>query len=169
MGVTLIFRSVLDLIFNSISIMDIDREIDFIAKYYKEGLFNADKALRQLKPKIRKAWSWPRIAAVSSVIIVLGATAALLIRNSYYSKPTVEIENPSSTNAPLESVSKVIDFDDAPLPVVIDRINSVYDVEVINIPADADEYRLSLHYEGNVLDLLEAINEILGTDLEIEK
>ena len=148
--------------------MDIYREIDFIAKYYKDGLFNADKALRQIKTN-SKSWSWPRIAAVSSVIIVLGATAALLIRNSYYSKPTIEIENTSSTNAPLESVPKVIDFDDAPLPVVIDRINSVYDVEVINIPVDADDYRLSLHYEGNVLDLLETINEILGIDLEIEK
>ena len=149
--------------------MDINREIDFIAKYYKEGLFNADKALRRIKPNIRKAWSWPRIAAVSSVIIVLGAAAALLIRNSYYSKPTVEIENTSSPKIPLESVSKVIDFDDAPLPVVIDRINSVYDVEVMNIPVNADDYRLSLHYEGNVVDLLETINEILGTDLEIEK
>lgn len=149
--------------------MDINREINFIAKYYKDGLFNADKALRQIRPYIRKAWSWPRIAAVSSVIIVLGATAALLIRNSYFSKPTGDIENTPSKKIPLESISKVIDFDDAPLPVVIDRINSVYDVEVINVPVNADDYRLSLHYEGNVLDLLETINEILGTDLEIEK
>ena len=148
--------------------MDINREIEFIAGYYKEGLFNTDKALRQIKPN-SKSWSWPRIAAVSSVIIVLGATAALLIRNSYYSKPAVEIENTSSPKMPLESISKVIDFDDAPLTVVIHHINLVYGVEVINIPVDADDYRLSLHYEGNVLDLLETINEILGTDLEIEK
>lgn len=149
--------------------MNINKEIDFIAKYYKEGLFNTDKTLRRIKPALRKVWSWPRIAAAASIIFVLGAAAALLIRNTYYSKQTEEIEKTSAPKIPLESISKVIDFDDTPLPIVIERINSVYDVDVINIPVEANEYRLSLHYEGNVLDLLETINEILGTDLEIEK
>ena len=148
---------------------DIDKEIDFIAGYYKEGLFNVGKALKKIRPVGRRVWTWQRIAAASFIIIVLGATAAVLIRNSYHSNPSVEIENTVSPAIPLESISKVIDFDDVPLPVVIEQINMVYDVEVTNIPQEANEYRLSLHYEGNVMDLLETINEILGINLEIKK
>lgn len=150
---------------------DLDENIIFIAKHYKAGLFDAEKTLRIIKPTIRKVWTWQRIAAASCIIIVLGATAALLIRDSYYSKRSVEIENtvsPVSPAIPLETISKVIDFDDTPLPIVIEQINSVYDVEIVNLPAHAEDYRLSLHYEGNVIDLIESINEILGTNLVIK-
>lgn len=152
---------------------DLDREIDFIARHYKAGLFNAQTALRKIKPAIHKFRSWQRIAVASCIVVVLSATAALLIRNTYYSKtPTEienEIENTQSPVVPLETVSKVIDFEDTPLPVVIDQINIVYDVEIGNIPTNAESYRLSLHYEGNVIDLIESINEILGINLQIEK
>ena len=148
---------------------DIDREIEFISRHYKAGLFNADKALRKIKPAFRKVWSWQRIAAASCIMIVLGATAALLIQNSYHSKITVEIENAQYQDVPLESVSMVIDFDDTPLPVVIEKINLIYNIEIGNIPANAEDYSLSLHYEGNVVDLIDSINEILGINLEIEK
>ena len=148
---------------------DLDREIDFIARHYKARLFNTDRALRKIKPTIRKVWSWQRIAAASCIIIVLGATAALLIQNSYYSDKPIEIENTQSPVMPLDSMSMVIDFDDTPLPIVIDQINLVYGIEIGNIPVNAEDYRLSLHYEGNVIDLIDSINEILGINLEIEK
>ena len=148
---------------------EFDKEFGFVVKYYKEGLFNTEKALRKIRPKIRKVWSLPRLAAASCIIAVIGATAALLIRDNF-SEKSVNIENTNEVHyEPLESISKVIDFDDAPLPVIIEQINIVYDVEIVNIPANADEYRLSLHYEGNVIDLLDTINEILGINLEVEK
>lgn len=148
---------------------DLEREIDFILKHYKVGLFNTEKALRKIRPSIRKIWSWQRIAVASCVGIVLVATAAILVRNSYLYEKETEIETTVSPVVPLESVSKVIDFDDAPLPIVIEQINSIYNVEIENIPEDADDYRLSLHYEGNVKDLLESINEIIGTNLKIKE
>ena len=148
---------------------DLDREIGFIARHYKAGLFNTEKALRKIRPTIREIWSWQKIAAASCILIVIGATAALLIRDSYNSEKPTEIENTQSPVIPLESISKVIDFDDTPLPVVIEQINLVYDVEIRNIPPEAESYRLSLHYEGNVIDLIDSINEILGINLEIEK
>ena len=150
---------------------DFDREIGFIAKHYKAGIFNTKKALRLIKP-MRNIWSWQRIAVASCIIIVLGATAGLLIRNSYNTDQTEklqEIENKISPKIPIESVSKIIDFDDTPLQIVIEQINLVYDVEISNIPANAEDYRISLHYEGNVVDLIDSINEILGINLEIKK
>ena len=148
---------------------DIDKEIDFIARHYKPYLFNTKKTLIKIKPTIRKIWSWQRISVAACILVVLSATAALLIRNAYYSEKSIEIENTQSPVMSLEATSKVIDFDDTPLPVVIDQINLVYDVEIGNIPANAEDYRLSLHYEGNVIDLVDSINEILGINLEIEK
>lgn len=148
---------------------DLEREIGFIARHYRQGLFNTKKALRKIRPTIRKIWSWQRIAAASCILIVVGATAALLIRNSFNSERPTEIEKTITPPLPAKSISKMIDFEDAPLSVVIDQISVVYDVEITNIPADAEEYRLTLHYEGNANDLIETINDILGTNLEIEK
>ena len=148
---------------------DLDEEIGFIVRHYKTGLFNTKKALRKIKPSIRKAWSWQKIAAASSILFVIGASAAFLIRNNLNSETQVEIENTVSTEVPFETVSRVIDFDDTPLPIVINQINLVFDVVITNIPDNADDYRISLHYEVNAIDLIETINEILGINLEIEK
>ena len=147
----------------------LDKEIGFIARYYKEGLFNAEKALKKIGLKAGWVWTWPRIAAASCIIVVLGATAGLLIRNSYYSDTEIKMEAPVGTHSPIESVTMAIDFDDTPLPVVIEQINLTYHVEIGNIPANAEDYRLSLHYEGNVIELIESINEILGINLEVER
>lgn len=148
---------------------EIEKEIGFIARHYKAGLFNAERAIRKIKPDINIRWSLPRIVAVSCIFIVLGATAGLFIRNSYYTKEEIEIENTQSPIKSVETISKVIDFDDTPLPIVIHQINLVYDVEIGNLPINAENYSLTLHYEGNVVDLIETINEILGTNLEIKK
>ena len=155
---------------------NLDKEIGFIAKHYKAGLFDTEKTLSKIKKSIRKVWSFQRIAGIVCIIAVLGATAGVIINNSNKldqknetQEVPVELEIPGNREEPKETISKIIDFDNAPLSVVINRIQEVYDVEVKNIPEDADEYKLSLHYEGNVYDLIETINDILGTKLEIEK
>ena len=148
---------------------DLNREISFIAKHYKTGLFNAESALSKIKPIERKVWSLQRIAIAACIVVAISATAALLLHNTYYSEKPQEIENIQSPVVPVETTSNVIDFDDTPLTIVINEINLVYNVEIYNIPANPENYRLSLHYEGNVIDLIESINEILGINLEIKK
>ena len=63
--------------------MNIDKEITFIAKHYKKGLFSVDPALKRIKKIKQGWWTLPKVAAASFLIVVLGATAAILIRNSY--------------------------------------------------------------------------------------
>ncbi|PWB06006.1 hypothetical protein C5O24_10620, partial [Paramuribaculum intestinale] len=70
--------------------------------------------------------------------------------------------------ASLETV-KIIDFENTPLPTVISKIKEVYGVEVINVPENAGEYRLSLHYEGNAVDLVATINDILETQMSVKE
>ena len=149
--------------------MNIDKEITFIAKHYKKGLFSVDPALKRIKKIKQGWWTLPKVAAASFLIVVLGATAAILIRNSYSYKES-SISQPESTEIISPAlISRVIDFEDTPPPTVIEQINLMYDVEVINIPADANDYYLSLHYEGNAYDLIETINEILGTDMKVKE
>ncbi len=73
---------------------------------------------------------------------------------------------------PVETVSqlaevKVIDFENAPLPDVIKRIESVYGVKVEDVPASPEGYVLSLHYEGTPTDLISVINDILETKMTV--
>lgn len=73
---------------------------------------------------------------------------------------------PIETVSPLAEV-KVIDFENAPLPEVIKKIESVYNVKIKDIPASPEEYELSLHYEGTPTDLISVINDILGTEMTV--
>ena len=148
--------------------MKFDEDISFVARHYKKGLFNPEKALKKLRPA-KKWWSASKIVAASFLFIVLGATATFLIRQNYLIDKTEFIEtNLEDIQAP-EYVVRVIDFDDTPLPVVVDEINLVYGVEITNLPTDAGSYHLSLHYEGSAVDLIETINDILGTHMLIRK
>lgn len=146
--------------------MSINKDIDFVAKHYKKGLFNIETALYKIKGLRKNNRTLPKVAAISSIVVAIGATAAILITNSYNSKeiesnvPVIEKESPML-------VSHVIDFDDAPLSVVVEQINLIYGVNIENIPKDADELYVSIHYEGTALDLVETLNEILGTNLKI--
>ncbi|MDE6100234.1 MAG: DUF4974 domain-containing protein, partial [Paramuribaculum sp.] len=66
-----------------------------------------------------------------------------------------------------EKQIRTIDFENAPLEEVVARISEVYGVSITDVPAEASDYRLSLHYEGNVVDLVGTINELLAIDLKI--
>ncbi|MDE6301913.1 MAG: hypothetical protein K2M19_09385 [Muribaculaceae bacterium] len=142
-----------------------DKDIDFVASHYHAGLFDTHAALSRIKGSATRWWTRSRAAAAAVAFIVLGATAGVLIHNNYFGHEAAS-DAPATVVSPKEIV-KVIDFEQTPLPVVVDKIKDVYGVEINGLPDDADEYLLSLHYEGSATDLVEVINEILGTDLEI--
>lgn len=109
-----------------------------------------------------------RIAAVTGGILFLSATAAV-IYHQYAVTDNVQVETVEpKTTSPI-FVVKVIDFENTPLPMVIERIKEVYDVEITNIPDNAEEYKLSLHYEGTAIDLVETINDILDTQMAVKQ
>lgn len=144
-----------------------NKEIDFIAKHYRKGRFDADKALRRIKPVRRFRWTAARTVAASALIAVVGATAAIIYNTGYFTTSSESMEQTQSVIVAPETIVRVIDFENAPLPVVVEKIKEVYGVEVIGLPANANAYRLSLHYEGTAIDLLDTINDILDTDMQI--
>lgn len=145
-----------------------EKDIKFVARHYRKGAFSAGTAWRKMGLAPHSWWSKARIAAAFAGLVVVSVTAAVIANShSDTDKPAAE----SVTTQPENTLTAVrtIDFENAALTTVVAEINVVYGVEVINLPVDADSCRLSLHYEGNVCDLIEHINEILDTDLVIKQ
>lgn len=149
--------------------MEENKDIQYIAKHYRKGLFVTEPALRRIKSTGRPWWTPAKIAAASIAVVVMSATAAVLIHNSSISEPSTPTEQIETPVMPAKAVVRVIDFEETPLTVVVAEIKNVYGVEVIDLPENADEYKLSLHYEGSATDLVETINAILDTDMKIKE
>lgn len=148
--------------------MSDEKEISFVAKHYRKGSFYVDKAWASLGILSPSKWRGLRVAAAIAVAVVLSATAAIIYNHYEPSAARSETENTVEALSPREVV-RVIDFEEATLPVVVEKIREVYGVEIVNLPEKADEYRLSLRYEGTAEDLLTTINDLLGTELKIEE
>ncbi len=149
--------------------MEENKEIKYIAKYYRKGLFAVEPALRRIRGSKAVWWTRSRIAAACVGAAILTATAAVFVRNNFFVNPAQETEQTAPSSIPAAEIVRAIDFEDAPLPVVVAKIKEVYGVEVINLPDDAEEYSLSLHYEGSALDLIDTINDILDTEMTIQE
>lgn len=148
-----------------------NKDIKYVASRYRRDLFNVGKGWKRLG--IAPSFVWHRITVAASVaaIVFLSATAAILYHT--YSSPEVAQPEMELTpvNIPEEPlyVEKVIDFENAPLDEVVRQIEEVYQVEVENVPADPGNFRLSLHYEGNAVDLVETVNDILETEMIVKE
>ncbi len=149
--------------------MEENKEIKYIAKYYRKGLFAVEPTLRRIRGTKTVWWTRWRIAAACIGATILTASAAFFVRHHYFSTSPTEMEQTSPTSIPAAQIVRAIDFEDAPLPVVVAKIKEVYGVDVVNLPADASDYSLSLHYEGSALDLIDTINDILDTEMTIQE
>ncbi len=149
--------------------MEENKEIKYIAKYYRKGMFAVEPALRRIRGTKTVWWTRWRIAAACIGATLLTASAAFFVHHNYFSTSPTEMEQTSPTSIPAAQIVRAIDFEDAPLPVVVAKIKEVYGVDVVNLPADASDYSLSLHYEGSALDLIDTINDILDTEMTIQE
>ena len=132
-------------------------------------MFKTEAALRRIKGTKTIWWTRTRIAAACTIAAILTATAAVFVHQRYLARPAAEPEQTQSSTIPATQTVRTIDFENAPLPTVVEKIREVYGVEVVDMPADAAEYSLSLHYTGSARDLIEAINDILDTDMKIQE
>ncbi len=149
--------------------MEENKEIKYIAKHYRKGLFAVEPALKRIKPIASRWWTRPRIAAACIGATILTATGALFIHNNYFINTTTNTEQNIPSSIPAAEIVRAIDFEDAPLPIVVAKIKEVYGVDVVNLPENADEYSLSLHYEGSAIDLVDTINDILDIEMTIQE
>lgn len=142
-----------------------DKEIGFIARHYREGMFSVKNGWRRLGIGMSVRMRRYRIAAAVSAVVVLSASAAIIYHEYRGESEPQHVQTVQTVN-PMAEV-KVIDFENAPLPEVVEKIESVYGVKVMGMPESPEHYELSLHYEGTPTDLISTINEILGTQMTV--
>ena len=141
------------------------KDFDFVARFYKKGSFNKETAWSRLGITTASWWIRYRVAAAVAAFLFVSASAAII----YHEYHTTDVRNevvytPDTT--PLNEIA-VIDFENTSLTEVVMKIEAVYNVRVENLPDLPGDYNLSLHFEGNPVDLIDAINEILGTQMTV--
>lgn len=146
-----------------------EESADFVSRFYEEGAFKPRYSFglaAQLKR--RRAIRW----VAASIAGVAFAASAVLIGYHYSAKETVpepviitEIAKPDATPSP-DAIIR-LEFTDAPLTEVVKGVEEAYGVKLYNVPKE--DLHLTLSYEGNAEDFVEAVNELLGTDIKIEK
>lgn len=111
-----------------------------------------------------------RIAAASAIAIVITASA-FIYHASKYSVDSDAVTNETQENATIpaeeKEISRRIEFNDAALKDVIKKVEEVYQVEIVNIPES--NMHLTLSYEGTAEELIDAVNEIAGTEMEVKR
>lgn len=150
----------------------IKRSLDFVVKFYRPGAFRPDGWF--IAPPLP---FWRRHAVAIGIIgIALAAVAAVTTyvvvsredtpAETPVETPTTPSVLPDTVPVITEEVRKV-EFNDATLPEVVEAIEATYGVKVSG--ETSGQPRLTLSYQGTAEDLTATINDLLGTNLTIEK
>ena len=142
----------------------------FVTRFYSPGTLRPDPSFIREGLPFRK-----RHAAAASIIgTALLAAAAVTTYLALAPSPPTEASAPQTETpvTPAEETPKTenvrkMKFDDASLPDVVKAIEKEYGVKVSG--QTEGQPRLTLSYEGSAEDLIGAINDLLGTNLKIEK
>lgn len=160
------------------------RETDFVSRHYREGAF---RPTLRFGTSLRGFMTPKRWAAAILIAVTLTAGAMIcyrILRTEPAPQP-VPVERPVPAPAPVaepepvpepekpepvpeaepEVVSR-IEFDDTPVSVVARKVEEVYGVRLGNLPAD--DPAVTISYEGNAADLVETLNELLGSEIVIK-
>ena len=148
----------------------IDESIDFVASHY-DGSLLPQPGWQRFSHTHHTSWLRRNVAAacIGAAILVASAASIYYISTSENSPVSENKEVTTISNAPAYEHYKIvkIQFADAPLSDVVAEIEKAYGVKVSNLPQK--ETRLTISYEGNAYDVIETINELLGTNLTIEE
>lgn len=147
----------------------IEDEIDFVSRYYEDGSLMPRQGwhrftLTHAMPKWRRNIA---AACIGAVVLVASASVYYVMNTTSQTSTAdeiIQIQEEVITSNPFKVVK--IQFNDATLSEVVTEIEKVYGVKISNIPEE--ETRLTISYEGNAYDVVETINDLLGTNLNID-
>lgn len=147
----------------------IERSIDFVGAHYREGGFDKKRAWRSLGAG-RIWWRRPGAIAASVAAIVVAASACVLVfvpSGRREEKPVQQHQAVPVVEQTAMPVAKSthIEFNDAPLPEVVEAIERTYGVKIENVPQQSDNITLS--YDGTAAELVETLNTLLGCQMTI--
>lgn len=144
----------------------LDNHSDFVVSHFKDDYLLPDEGWRRFKLTNHIPFFKRNVVAASVAAIVLAASASIY----YYSKDSqpetedISLQTTLDTTTARNKIEK-IEFHDASLKDVVAEIERVYNVSIANVPAS--DIRVNISYEGTAQDVVETINELLDTNLEI--
>lgn len=146
----------------------LNESLKFVVNNYDDESFSKSRAWKKLMPPVA-FWNVRRIAAASIIAVVVTASAFIYHAAKYGDTPHTVPEKQETPVAPVrgKEFATRIEFKDAPLKDVVNKIEEVYQVKIKNIPES--DVRLTLSYEGTAEELIDVINEIAGTHLKVER
>ena len=146
----------------------LNESLKFVVNNYDDESFSKSHAWKKLMPPVA-FWNVRRIAAASIIAVVVTASAFIYHAAKYGDTPDTVPEKQESPVAPVrgKEFATRIEFKDAALKDVVNKIEEDYQVKIKNIPES--DVRLTLSYEGTAEELIDVINEIAGTDLKVER
>ena len=146
-----------------------EESMRFVVSHYRKGAFSPDRDWHELRLGGSRLRRHAAAAAIwGGVLLASAAVATFLLVPSApkEEKPTPEKERVEAPAPAGKDISRRIEFADASLEEVADSISKVYGVSLSDMPAPG-EYRLTLSYEGTAEELVEVINDILGTSIRV--
>lgn len=148
-----------------------DKEIDFVVSHFQEDALQPEANWRRFKAIVGLRRRRMGVAAAVAAIIVVSATAGIFTYKelSAPSDGTETRQEMAGEDILSADGPKLMVFEASGLSDVVETIETEYGVKIGNVPSNADEYVLTLRYEGTPEELIEAINDILGTQLTIEE
>lgn len=147
------------------------KSLQFVTRFYSPGALRPDDSF------ITEGLSfWKRHAVAASIIgatlLAVAAVSTYLALNTSLPQVETGVTETEVTALPTEETPdtdlvKEMKFEDASLPEVVKAIELAYGVKVAG--ETEGQPSLTLSYKGTAEDLVAAINDLLGTNLSIEK
>lgn len=146
-----------------------EEECRFVVAHFKEGAFRTKELFESrvaFRNRRRIAIRW---VAASLIAVTLSAAAIITYKIRSVEPDQVTPEQCIVDKADNSKAMEIIhlEFNDAKLSDVIKAVEEAYGVKLTNVPDE--EIFLTLSYEGNAQDFIDTVNELLNTEIEIER
>lgn len=150
---------------------EFDRQLDWVAKSYLASAFDRRRAWVRISMALGQTSAGLRrrrlryAAAIAAAVVLTASAAYIALKPESRPAPVQEPQN-IEQSAPTEMYrTHRLDFSDTPLSQVVAKIETEYGVTVDNVPEG--DYRLTGSFEGDAGEIVESINMLLGTEMEV--
>lgn len=150
---------------------EFDRQLGWVAKNYNASAFDRRRAWVRISIALGQSPAGLRrrrlrfAAAIAAVVVLTASAAYIALKPESRPAPVSEPQNIERSVTTEMNRSHRLDFSDTPLSQVVTKIETEYGVTVDNVPEG--DYRLTGSFEGDANEIVESINMLLGTEMEV--
>lgn len=150
---------------------EFDRQLDWVAKSYLASAFDRRRAWVRISMALGQTSAGLRrrrlryAAAIAAAVVLTASAAYIALKPERLTAPEPTPQTIERSDTPEPNRPHRLDFSDTPLSQVVAKIETEYGVIVDNVPEG--DYRLTGSFEGDAGEIVESINMLLGTEMEV--